>query len=222
MRPDRVPQGWQWGRRRMPPWIHFISLVYRSLCSATLSIFAQPLGTFELFSSWSHLKGLLIHVSAWFSAGVCYFGLQMNANKIPGDVYWNFIWLALAEVPALVLSRWLMDHPLLGRKRAVILTYSGVAIFSFIAQSESLRLIFSVLGKLCTSIIYTVIYVYLAEYYPTRTRGAAFGVVNVAARSGGILAPYTVELPEHMTFVLYSTLALLVALSFCFLPNPIP
>ena len=51
----------------------------------------------------------------------------------------------------------------------------------------------------------------VGEIFPTSVRGAGFGLCNVGARVGGVLAPYALVLPSSVTCAAFGTLALVAS-----------
>ena len=49
---------------------------------------------------------------------------------------------------------------------------------------------FSTIGKGCTKLTFSVIYVYTAELFPTPVRHLAVGSSSMMSRFGGLLAPF--------------------------------
>ena len=48
----------------------------------------------------------------------------------------------------------------------------------------------SLMGKFAVSTAFSLLYVYTSELFPTEVRNKGLGVTSVAARIGGILAPF--------------------------------
>ena len=55
----------------------------------------------------------------------------------------------------------------------------------------------ALVGKLCLAASFAVIYIHSGEIFPTTIRNSAMGLVSVAARSGGIVAPFVVLLGQR-------------------------
>ena len=52
----------------------------------------------------------------------------------------------------------------------------------------------SVVGKFGISAAFTIMFVYIAEIFPTSIRSLGIGTCSMAARIGGILAPFVADL----------------------------
>jgi hypothetical protein len=78
------------------------------------------------------------------------------------------------------------------------------------------------LGKLCISSSFAMIYIHSNEIFPTTIRNSGMGLVSVAARIGGIMAPYVSRLGNvfpNLHFILFGLLALTSGLCTIMLPD---
>ena len=69
----------------------------------------------------------------------------------------------------------------------------------------------ALLGKLCLAASFAVIYIHSGEIFPTTIRNSAMGLVSVAARVGGILAPFIVSLgnvSDNLQFTVFGLMSL--------------
>lgn len=51
-------------------------------------------------------------------------------------------------------------------------------------------MLLSLIGKFAVSTAFALLYVYTSELFPTEARNKGMGISSVAARIGGILAPF--------------------------------
>ena len=63
-------------------------------------------------------------------------------------------------------------------------------------------MLLSLIGKFAVSTAFALLYVYTSELFPTEARNKGMGLASVAARFGGILAPF-VSLLVRTNFILY-------------------
>jgi len=61
-------------------------------------------------------------------------------------------------------------------------------------------MVLSLTGKFAVSTAFTLLYVYTSELFPTEVRNKGLGVTSVAARVGGILAPFIASLVRLLWF----------------------
>jgi MFS family permease len=67
-------------------------------------------------------------------------------------------------------------------------------IFHFLGTYIWLTFAAALMGKLCLAASFAVVYIHSGEIFPTTIRNSAMGLVSVAARCGGIVAPFIVLL----------------------------
>ena len=75
--------------------------------------------------------------------------------------------------------------------------------FSYIITSSAL------VGKLCLAASYAVVYIHSSEIFPTTIRNTAMGLVSVAAKVGGIVAPFIVLLGDYYPNTQFTILGIL-------------
>ena len=71
----------------------------------------------------------------------------------------------------------------------------------------------ALLGKLCLASSFAVVYIHSAEIFPTTVRNSGMGLVSVAARVGGIMAPFIVSLGEFIPQLQFTVLGLMSLLA---------
>ncbi|XP_053398435.1 organic cation transporter protein-like [Mercenaria mercenaria] len=133
----------------------------------------------------------------WLAIATVYYGLSLNTGNLGGDFYLNFLLQGVSEFPAYVICLLLFDR--LGRKKLLIGFFflgglSCIAtLFTRIYGGEKLEaatITLAMVGKMCVSGTFTVIYVFSAELYPTVVRNSGVGTSSCFSRFGVISAPY--------------------------------
>ncbi len=100
----------------------------------------------------------------------------------------------------------------LGRKYTCILCYviGGLSciLYNF---NDNLYLSYALLliGKFGSGAIFFVVYLTTTELFPTVVRGSVFGIANVCARLGGIVAPMVDALIPNYFMVAFGVMGLL-------------
>jgi len=80
----------------------------------------------------------------------------------------------------------------------------------------------ALMGKLCLAASFAVVYIHSGELFPTTIRNSAMGIVSVAARFGGICAPFIVLLGDTLPnaqFTVFGLLAVTAGLANLKLPE---
>lgn len=124
----------------------------------------------------------LICCFCWFTNGFVYYGISVHAVTLDGNKYNNFMLVSFAEVPAIVITYFLMQN--FRRKwslQAAMLVCAAVCIASeFVSDfSPVWKLIFFGIGKCSISIAFTVSYVFTTELFPTNLRQSFMSSCNM-------------------------------------------
>jgi len=165
----------------------------------------------------SHSKLCLItciQIYSWFVNSAAYYGLTLAAGSAGGGLYTATALSGAVEIPAYILTNFLLDY--YGR-RAILCIYmigggvSCLAIQILADTAPSILASAALLGKLCMAASFAVIYIHSGEIFPTSIRNSAMGLVSVAARVGGIMAPFIVLLGDYhpnLQFTVFGILSL--------------
>ncbi|KAK4305397.1 hypothetical protein Pmani_022711 [Petrolisthes manimaculis] len=158
----------------------------------------------------------LILIFSWFVNSATYYGLTMAASDLGGDVYMSTALNGLVEVPAGIIAISIIDK--LGRRVTLcgFMLVGGMACLSiqfipqrFVMVSTGLALC----GKLGISASFSACYIHSGEIFPTAIRNSGMGLVSVAARVGGMLAPFILMLGDVIPNLQFSALGLLTLMA---------
>ncbi|XP_026319114.1 organic cation transporter protein-like [Hyposmocoma kahamanoa] len=136
----------------------------------------------------------------WITTTFVYYGLNINATGLSGNMYLNFIYTCLIEIPGFYTAVLVLDR--IGRKPTLasgfIFSASCNIAFVFIPDDlATLRLVLFLLGKFGISVVFTSLYLFTSELYPTEYRHTLLAFSSMVGRIGSITAPLTPALAEY-------------------------
>ena len=171
-----------------------------SCCRPMVELFAvaRPLDTIMVWIIFMVASSVFYGLVWVFPLTLAEGGGNENNSGVSSKVLFG----ALAELPSILIPILFIDW--LGRKGTLTLSFVvcipiavACAVFSphLRKEVESAAYFWSVMGLKCMiSVSFNVIYVYAAEYVPSKVRGFAVGMGSAASRIGGIVTPYAMVL----------------------------
>lgn len=127
----------------------------------------------------------------WLTSAFVSYGISLTSIALAGDKYVNFMVIAMAGVPAMLVCYFLMES--CGRRWT--LCSSFLICGASIIGSKLLPAYFSVLsitlffiGKVFITVAFTSLYVYTSELWPTFMRHSMMGFGSTIGRVGAIFA----------------------------------
>ncbi|XP_069985725.1 organic cation transporter protein isoform X4 [Penaeus vannamei] len=158
----------------------------------------------------------LIQIFSWFVNSCTYYGLTMAASNLGGDVYISTALSGLIEIPACITAAAVIDR--VGRRitlcTAMLLGGTACVLIQFIpVKYVTVITGLALCGKLSISASFSVAYVHSAEIFPTIIRNSAVGIVSVAARVGGIVAPFILMLGDFIPNMQFTVFGLMTFLA---------
>ncbi|WAR02642.1 ORCT-like protein [Mya arenaria] len=147
-------------------------------------------------------KRSLILFYLWFAISIGYYGLTWQLTSLPGNKYLNFFIAGSVEFVAYTLVIYITKR--FGRKRP-LMTYFflasafmvGSGTLPLLASGPSIPLISSglaICGKFAMGGLFSVIFLYTSELYPTVVRNIGMGSCAFWTRVGGVIAPQMLAL----------------------------
>lgn len=154
----------------------------------------------------AYAKRTVMLWALWFFALLGYYGLttwlgallQQAGYEVTKSVTYT-IYISLAGIPGFIFSAWLLE--VWGRKGTCVLMLLGSAIAAYVygqvatAQAPVAQLIGA---GLCMQFfmfgMWSVLYAYTPELYPTRSRATGSGFASSVGRFGSLLGPFAVGL----------------------------
>jgi len=136
----------------------------------------------------------------WFFALLGFYGLttwlgallQQAGFPVTKSVYYTIL-ISLAGVPGFLSAAWLVEA--WGRKGTCIATLLGSAVACYFygtASSQAQLIVFGLCMQFCLFGMWSVLYAYTPELYPTRIRATGAGFASAVGRLGSLLGPYIV------------------------------
>ncbi|XP_077977745.1 organic cation transporter protein-like [Glandiceps talaboti] len=159
----------------------------------------------------------------WFSCSFVYYGISLNTDQLGENPYTTFILAGFVEIPGRLLAWWLMG--VIGRRWSLcgFSIIGGLAlILSVPPELPEVSTAIALVAKMCIAAVFTIVYVYGAEIFPTVVRNAGLGVSSMSARVGSIISPYVVLLDVYwapLPFVIMGGTSAIAGLTALFLPE---
>ncbi|CAB4033943.1 organic cation transporter -like, partial [Paramuricea clavata] len=165
-----------------------------------------------------------------FSISFGYLGLVLSVSRLAGNKYLNFFISGALEFA----MTWLVTFYVIGKfGRQKPMSFYAVAggISCILAgvlskDTDALRKLttaFALCGRVCIGGIWSVIFIYTSELYPTVIRNVGLGTGVFCARVGNIVAPQILLLGEktqdYVPFIIFGSCMLLTGTFALFLPE---
>ncbi|XP_072941815.1 organic cation transporter protein-like [Epargyreus clarus] len=136
----------------------------------------------------------------WITTTFIYYGLSINSVSLSGNIYLNYMLIALVEIPGYFTAVLILDR--VGRKITLFLGYFICSLccigFAFTPKNlYGVSLFLYLTGKFCTGVIFTSLYLFTLELYPTRYRHSFLGFSSMLGRVGSVVAPLTPPLMDY-------------------------
>ncbi|CAH4036709.1 organic cation transporter protein-like [Pieris brassicae] len=136
----------------------------------------------------------------WITTTFVYYGLSINSTSLSDTIYLNFILTVAIEIPGFYTAVFILDR--IGRKPTLSAGFFFSAAcniaFVFIPSDLSVaRLVVYLAGKFGISLVFTSLYLYTSELYPTEFRHTLLAFSSMIGRIGSITAPLTPVLMDY-------------------------
>jgi len=148
----------------------------------------------------------------FLACGFGFYGLSYSAGQLSTNIYTSSALLSATDIVGYAAALSADSFGL----RALQSTCFGVAaccllLCSIVAAGGWQVLACALVGRLCLDICFTTIFVSVVNSFPTACRSGSLMVCMVAARLGGVFAPYCGTLPASVSCALFSMLCLAAA-----------
>uniref|UniRef100_A0A0N4ZWD5 MFS domain-containing protein n=1 Tax=Parastrongyloides trichosuri TaxID=131310 RepID=A0A0N4ZWD5_PARTI len=156
---------------------------------------ARTYGYFDLFKTPKLRRRALISFFCWPVVSMIFYGVSMKPDFLGGDPYMAFIIGGIMEIPALLFMFFTVNR--VGRKPLLAIGYFVCAACMLISQSIShyqvhwlINMVLYAIVKASITCVYTTIYTFTPELFPTVIRNSAMGLCSTFSRLGAIIASY--------------------------------
>ncbi len=168
----------------------------------------------------------LILCVLWFGTRSTSNCIALSSKALPGNYYYNIIFLFIFESSAYYVSGILINIKCLGRRGTLWSQYFIISItfllLSFVKFSNSVELGLNFLARFCAAAIELVFFTYTLEVYPSPVRSVNFGINATFGNIGSILSPLVYEyLPSWLFFFAFAIFSIFHAFLLIFLPETV-
>ena len=133
----------------------------------------------------------------WFFALLGFYGLttwlgallQAKGFPVTKSVYYT-IMISLAGIPGFLTAAWMIEA--LGRKTTLIATLLGAAMSSYFyggATDQTQLIVAGLCMQFCSFGMWSALYAYTPELYPTHVRATGTGFASAVGRIGSLIGP---------------------------------
>eukprot|EP00096_Caligus_rogercresseyi_P016187 TRINITY_DN8755_c0_g1_i1.p1 TRINITY_DN8755_c0_g1~~TRINITY_DN8755_c0_g1_i1.p1 ORF type:complete len:552 (+),score=61.03 TRINITY_DN8755_c0_g1_i1:48-1658(+) len=147
----------------------------------------------------SQIRMTLILLVNWITINVGSYTLTLEATKLSGNIWLNFVLSALIELPGSVVIYLFLS--LLGRRHNLFMYQtivgSSCIILAFIPKTWSIAvLLIYLVGKIGAGAGFLMVWILPVELYPTNLRAQALGTLSTVARVFGMSASFVPTLAK--------------------------
>ncbi|KAL8567185.1 hypothetical protein ACOMHN_046595 [Nucella lapillus] len=152
-----------------------------------------------LFHGWRTTLNTLV---LGMSLSMSFYGIIFGVSALSGNLYLNMFLLSVVEVPLTLATACFTIY--FGRRftGSVFFLLASITGFAILiadcsASEDSKRVIINVIAitsKLFIAAAWSCMQTFTVELYPTVIRSLGMGAASTAARIGGILAPFVLEM----------------------------
>jgi len=177
-------------------------------------------GFMSLLKYKSLRSNFLILNLSWFYCCFVYYGISMDLKNFTGDIFSNGYVVYSAEAVSYFVTGIIISRPFFGRIKtlSIMCVLNGIscALYFFI-EAQPYNKIFLFAARFSITSIYSIMYIYSVEIYPTVIRAKGLGINILFARLGSLCVPILVELVNPL--LIFSGLGIVTFIFTFFLPE---
>lgn len=167
--------------------------------------------TYTFLDLFTHSKFMTIAILQsmflWGTVSLVFYGVTLNVNRMPGNLYWTNIISASGEmISCSTLSPYIVSR--FKFRDTLGFTYLGAAIgllLTYLAMIYSnpgewiLITVCCFFGKFFIATTFSIVYNYTAGLFPTKIRANAISISSASARMGSTIRPYVAMLSSYLS-----------------------
>jgi len=189
-------------------------IIYQASTNINFESDNQSKNKEQAFSALFKFRSLrykfLICCLLWFVTSFTYYGMSFFLKKGGENVFTNGYVIYLAEGISYFFTGIIMSVSFLGRVRSlsIMMILAGIStlVFWFIKDISGMYdKIPLFIARFSITSIYSIMYTYSTEVYPTSIRAKGLGLNTFCARISSIMVPIIVELVDN-PFVIFSVM----------------
>ena len=177
---------------------------------------------YSVLTHWTvNTRTTLILIFSWVSVSFSYWSLSFNVGNLGGDIFMTQIQILSLDVltkPLLVIVLEYIKRThffLIGSGLLCILSLlCMIPLQTVLFWDYTLSKLSAVLGRIVAELLFSLVYLYTAEVYPTSMRASGLGLCSSAARIGSFVAPFVVLLNVYSANILFMIVFVMSGVSF--------
>ncbi|KAI3466293.1 hypothetical protein Pfo_022956 [Paulownia fortunei] len=165
-----------------------------------------------LKKSWAFQR-LLVVMAVGFGVGMTYYGMPLGLGNLTFDLYLSVTLNALSELPASLITFFLIGK--LKRKGSllVLALLSGIcSVTSVLVRLKGIQLGLELLSFFSAVTAFDILLIYTLELFPTCVRNSAVSMVREATLFGGVLGPMLVAVGRKNGLLSYGVFGATISL----------
>jgi len=164
----------------------------------------------------------------WFTIGLVYYAIVLEAASLGGDMYKTFALTALADMPSFFTSAYTCDK--FGRKKSNLISLfiagilvGGIAIVpQTYAHRYVVNMVLVMIGKFFAENAFNGIYTWSFEVFPTVLRSQGISVCVIFQRLGLLVVPFLTTVLQSVSYGLPFIFMCVLAILCCLLGITLP
>lgn len=194
------------------------------LASIPSKLASRSPGVTDESSSTTPIMAPALQLALCFLAcGMGSYGLSYSAGKLSENLYTNSVLLNGADILGYVC---VLGADFTGRKTfqcgSFLLAGATLLLCGWLAPGSWPLVACAMLGRIGLNVCFTTIYVALAEVFPSSCHKTVLPICQVAARLGGVLAPFCGTQPAKVSCPIFGAACLVAAVATLSLPERLP